>query len=1041
MEFRTIFYRSLLTLCLILGFASEVAAQSPPLWVEEVDGAPNGVATRLIFSNGTVTQTGSTEFTISVSGGGGTPGGSDSQVQYNNSGSFGGDADFVWNDVAKLLTIDGGLRIEDYTDCILAVDGDGDVGCATTADMNILSVYDSTGGMVVDNTDKVLAFDSEVIEDSNYAHTSGVITINTTGRYYIHVWASVEAVSGDGGTRGKPEITVQRDTGGGYSDIPGMLSRGYSREASSAESLHTSQIISLNSGDTIRVIITDIITDEPDQETVANGSGAVFMYLDNLGGGSGGGGGVSTDEVGTDELDDDANTPTAGDFVIVEAGGASFDYVTANAGTDVTADLEEEIHCSEHASSDLTCSGETLLLAGDSVEEAELADDAVQEEHLKAVDTPVDEDIVTYEATTGDFEYHTCAEITGSADLCDGGDADTLTNETITLSGDVTGSGTSAVVATVVDDSHNHVITNIDSFTEVELETQLSDVTNVIVISEIDTFAELNAIVSDETLVNTDDAQTLTNKTIVAANNSLTIPIDFIANASATASIEFNDNEQLLLESDEDTGTFMTVGLIDPNLSGDTVALKITTEDDNDNNYIPFQIWDDEDGTPDKLFQINYLGQFSTTGYDCTGNANGGALTSNGSGVITCTDDDVFTPTDLDTDYGNEVVTSEFDFGGGVLEIPNSTSLPGTCDVGDIYFDTDATSGQRIYGCESTNTWALQGDGVGSGSPGGADTQVQFNNSGSFGGSANLTWDDDTFQITANSATSEMLKIIEAASHTGKSIVVENSDGDILFQVQAGGQTAVQAEDSHASFNLTRVDNDSEAQNADIQGRIIFGSDGTTIDGISAFIEGRATENWATLDTPGKLVFLTTANGAFLPTQRFEADENEVTFFERIEIDDGSNTTCLWLSGDRIFHDTDCDGTKDAGEEFIDQSGGGGSSVYRKCVTVENLQAADDDFLFDSPEADITLTSAIAHCSGTCTTEADFTFEHVEIGTATVNSVTGTVDSEDLTTGDSATALSGSTSVTADDIIRFDVSNSPSPESDTYIICLNGTYD
>lgn len=47
--------------------------------------------------------------------------------------------------------------------------------------------------------------------------------------------------------------------------------------------------------------------------------------------------------------------------------------------------------------------------------------------------------------------------------------------------------------------------------------------------------------------------------------------------------------------------------------------------------------------------------------------------------------------------------------------IPNSTSLPGTCAVGDMYMDTDATSGQRFYLCESTNTWALQGDGGGGG--------------------------------------------------------------------------------------------------------------------------------------------------------------------------------------------------------------------------------------------------------------------------------------------------------------------------------------
>jgi hypothetical protein len=35
-------------------------------------------------------------------------------------------------------------------------------------------------------------------------------------------------------------------------------------------------------------------------------------------------------------------------------------------------------------------------------------------------------------------------------------------NQTITLSGDATGSGTTSIVVTVIDDSHNHVISNVD---------------------------------------------------------------------------------------------------------------------------------------------------------------------------------------------------------------------------------------------------------------------------------------------------------------------------------------------------------------------------------------------------------------------------------------------------------------------------------------------------------------------------------------------------------------------------------------------------
>lgn len=60
---------------------------------------------------------------------------------------------------------------------------------------------------------------------------------------------------------------------------------------------------------------------------------------------------------------------------------------------------------------------------------------------------------------------------------------------------------------------------------------------------------------------------------------------------------------------------------------------------------------------------------------------------------------------------GTVSLPSKVNLGGKTLEIPNGTSLPGTCVVGEQFMDTDATSGSRHYLCESTNTWALQGGG------------------------------------------------------------------------------------------------------------------------------------------------------------------------------------------------------------------------------------------------------------------------------------------------------------------------------------------
>jgi len=56
----------------------------------------------------------------------------------------------------------------------------------------------------------------------------------------------------------------------------------------------------------------------------------------------------------------------------------------------------------------------------------------------------------------------------------------------------------------------------------------------------------------------------------------------------------------------------------------------------------------------------------------------------------------------------NYIWTGTHDFSGAALEVPNSTSLPGTCAVGEVYVDSDASAGQRLYLCESADTWVLQ---------------------------------------------------------------------------------------------------------------------------------------------------------------------------------------------------------------------------------------------------------------------------------------------------------------------------------------------
>lgn len=58
---------------------------------------------------------------------------------------------------------------------------------------------------------------------------------------------------------------------------------------------------------------------------------------------------------------------------------------------------------------------------------------------------------------------------------------------------------------------------------------------------------------------------------------------------------------------------------------------------------------------------------------------------------------------------GTKTVTAKFDFGGGTLEAPNGTVRPGTCIVGEVFFDSDETAGVNWYGCTASNTWTLLG--------------------------------------------------------------------------------------------------------------------------------------------------------------------------------------------------------------------------------------------------------------------------------------------------------------------------------------------
>lgn len=94
--------------------------------------------------------------------------------------------------------------------------------------------------------------------------------------------------------------------------------------------------------------------------------------------------------------------------------------------------------------------------------------------------------------------------------------------------------------------------------------------------------------------------------------------------------------------------------------------------------------------------------------------SDGEILKANASGGVICGTAGSASFTTLDADYGDETVTSTWNLGGALLELPNSTAPTGTdCDdaaeAGRVHIDTNAGSGQQVYVCEGVTGWVQQG--------------------------------------------------------------------------------------------------------------------------------------------------------------------------------------------------------------------------------------------------------------------------------------------------------------------------------------------
>ena len=149
--------------------------------------------------------------------------------------------------------------------------------------------------------------------------------------------------------------------------------------------------------------------------------------------------------------------------------------------------------------------------------------------------------------------------------------------------------------------------------------------------------------------------------------------------------------------------------------------------------------------------------------------------------------------------------------GGAVTSVADESTYADTCFFvsGTVDSRGTAVAGTSLFGGDLHVSGNLTVDGTspGGGTPGGSDTQVQYNNGGSFGGVADLTFNDSTGDVTVGTSTGDAKLFFRDAGN----YIYSNADGDfdiintdgtaansILIDCNAGGVTI----DGHTGVTL-----------------------------------------------------------------------------------------------------------------------------------------------------------------------------------------------------------------------------------------------
>jgi len=116
---------------------------------------------------------------VGAGGGGGTPGGSDTQVQFNDGGTFGGDAGLTYNKTTDELTLAGDLNLDDggsFSTTVQAVTPTQDRTISFPDATGTVALVNGANGTIQYNDAGTLKGNSDFTVDPDWNDASTVFT-------------------------------------------------------------------------------------------------------------------------------------------------------------------------------------------------------------------------------------------------------------------------------------------------------------------------------------------------------------------------------------------------------------------------------------------------------------------------------------------------------------------------------------------------------------------------------------------------------------------------------------------------------------------------------------------------------------------------------------------------------------------------------------------------------------------------------------------------------------------------------------------------